>query len=193
MVSFNTPVSASGTTQVDIIVSKVVALATKTLTFYKNAGAVARQGTGAWENVGSYNRFIGGVTKTFYLFTCDIKQTTDLDINTILVPSRVTVDNTIDVLLADAYFMLARQPYSMLDRYPDTVVRLDTMSLDRDYLKFHLVGGVATLEIAETSITSLYPPAGLNKFLTELTTKTSLAGATEQVTVDGGVIVGPDV
>lgn len=195
MVSFNTPISSAGSTQVDVIVSKVVALATRTLTFHKNAGIPARRDTGAWENVESYDRFIGGVTKRFYLFTCDILNTADLEINTILVPSGdVTVTGTsTPVSQANSYFMLARQPYSMLDRYPDTVVRLDTMSLDRDYFKFHLVGGIATLEIAKTSVTSLYPPARLQKFVPENTIKTSLAGATEQVTVDGAVIVGPDV
>ena len=195
MVSFNKSISLSGTTQVDVIVSKVVALATRTLTFQKNANVPARQGTGAWENVESYDRFIGGVTKRFYLFTCDIKQTANIDINTILVPSGdVSVDGiATPVSQTDAYFMLARKPYSMLDRYPDTVVCLDTMSIDRDYLKFHLVGGIATLEIAETSVTSLYPPARLNKFVIEHTIKTPLAGATEQITVDGAVIVGPDI
>lgn len=200
-VVFNTPVALAGTTQVDVIVSKVAALTTRTLTFFKNRDNPARTNTGAWENVDSFSRFVGGTWRTFYIFTFDVLNTVDMDLNTIMVPSidvMVLDDDgagdviATSVLLSSAFFMLARKPYTTLDRYPDICTRLDTLSTDRDYLKYHLVNNVATLEITETSIAALYPPARLVVFDPELTIKTPVAGYTEQIVIDGRVIVGPD-
>lgn len=195
MISFNSPVIVSGTRQVDVIVSKVQAQAQNTLSFFKNIDNPARLSTGAWENVDSFTRFVGGSWKSFYLFTYDVSSTVDLDLNTVLTPSgSVLVNDTVStaIPLSECYFMLAREPYSILDRYPDVSARLDVLTNDRDYLKFYPVNSIATLGITETALEAFYPPARLVKFTPELTIKTTLAGVTDQLVVDGKVIVGPD-
>jgi hypothetical protein len=192
-IMFNSPVTVSGTTQVDVIVSKVQALAQNFLSFFKNVDNPARTTTGSWENVDSFTRLVGGSWKTFYIFTYDVKNTADIALNTILVPTGdVTVTGFVSVPLTGCYFMLAREPYSTLDRYPDISIRLDGLTTDRDYLKYHLVEKVATLQATQTAIEAFYPPARLTKFDPELTIKTALAGESEQLVIDGKVIVGPD-
>jgi hypothetical protein len=193
MVSFNTAVTVTGTTQVDVIVSKVQALSQNFLSFFKNVDNPARTTTGAWENVDSFTRYVGGSWKTFYIFTYDVLSTADIALNTILTPTGdVMVTGSISVPLTECYFMLARKPYTTLDRYPDVSIRLDGLTTDRDFLKYHLVAGVATLEITQTGVVAFYPPARLTKFDPELTIKTATSGVTEQLVIDGKVIIGPD-
>lgn len=196
MISFNTPVVVTSTTQVDVIVSKAVVLTQNFLSFFKNVDNPARTNTGAWENVDSYSRFTGGAWREFYVFTYDVLNTSDIALNTIVVPTGdvLVVDGmtSLAVPLTQCHFMLARQPYSTLDRYTDTTVPLSGLSMDRDYLKYHAVGGVPTLEITETSLVTFFPPARLTRFDPELTIKTPIAGVDEQLVIDGQVIVGPD-
>ena len=196
MISFNTPVIVTSTTQVDVIVSKAQVLTQNLLVFFKNVDNPARTDTGAWENVDSFARFTGGAWVDFYIFTYDVLNTTDIALNTIVVPTGnvLVVDgmNSVELPLSDCHFMLARRPYSVLDRYPDTTVPLAGLSMDRDYLKYHAVGGVPTLEVTETSTVTAFPPARLTRFDPELTIKTALAGVDEQLVIDGQVIVGPD-
>jgi len=192
-IMFNAPVIVTSTTQVDVIVSKVQALAQNFLSFFKNVDNPARTTTGSWENVDSFTRLVGGSWKTFYIFTYDVLNNPDIALNTILVPTGdVMVSGSIAVPLTSCYFMLAREPYSTIDRYPDISIRLDGLTTDRDYLKYHAVEKVAQLQATQTAIEAFYPPARLTKFDPEPTIKTSLAGETEQLVIDGKVIVGPD-
>ncbi len=89
--------------------------------------------------------------------------------------------------------MLAREPYSTIDRYPDTSIRLDGLTAERDFLKYHIVEKMGVLQATRTSIATFYPPARLTKFNPELTIKTPLGGETEQLVIDGKIIIGPDV
>ncbi len=192
-IAFNTPVTVSGTTQVDVIVSKAQALAQNVLTFFKNVDNPARTNTGSWENIDSFTRLVDGSWRTFYIFTYDVKNTPDIALNTILVPTGdVAVTGFVPVPIARCYFMLAREPYSTLDRYPDMSIRLDGLTTERDFLKYHLVEKLATLQATQAAIAAFYPPARLTKFDPEPTIKTTLSGETEQLVIDGKVIVGPD-
>jgi hypothetical protein len=88
--------------------------------------------------------------------------------------------------------MLARRPYSKLDRYTDISVPLDAMGADRDYLKYSEVAGVLTLEVTKTSLQTYFPVAKVVKYNPENTLKTTSTGDAEQLTVDGKTVVGPD-
>jgi hypothetical protein len=194
LISFNSAVQLSGTTQVDVIVSKAASTQVRSITFNFNTEARrllrSKTITGAWENVDSYTRLYLGAQRTYYLFTADISGTTAIDINTLMTPTGVSVSGA-DAPLSSAFLMLARSPYTQVDRYPDTVVRLDSITAP-DYLKFYVSKNVNTLAVTQTASVSLYPPARLHKLSTENTLKTIVQGTTEQVVVDGAVVVGPD-
>jgi hypothetical protein len=196
MVVFNTPVSLGGVTQVDIIVSKAQLLDTTALNFFRNIDSEPRKDKGAWENVSYYDRLLAGVWTRFYLFTCDVLNNLALNPNTIMVPSAplavTDVPPVPSVPLSQIYLLLARQPYTKVDRYPDIQVPFDTFSLERDYFKYHNVEGVPTLEITDTALATFYPAARITKFDYEPTIKTPTAGNEEQIVVDGKVVVGPD-
>jgi len=195
IISFNVPQTVSGTAQVDVIVSKAAVLNTTTLTFFRNTDNEARRDKGAWENVSYLDRLVGGVWKRFYLFTYDVSTSVDLTLNTIMIPSTpILVTDVVpaSVQLSDSELLLARKPYTQLDRYPDIAAKLSDFSIERDFFKYHTVSGVPTLELTDTTLTTFYPPARLTKFQTELTIKTATAGVDEQVVKDGQVVVGPD-
>jgi hypothetical protein len=89
--------------------------------------------------------------------------------------------------------LLARKPYSILDRYPNLSITLDTLSFERDYLKYFVVDGAIVLYVTSTSVSPIYPLFQVQKFTPEKTIQIALAGVSNQVIVDGSVIVGPDV
>jgi len=186
-IKFNSSIVQAGITQVDVIVSKEQASNDVTLTFTRNALDESRVGTGAYENVSYVDRFDETLAaphqRRYYLFHLDLDTATQLSLNSILVsPSTNT----------DAIFLLARSPYSTLDRYTDLVVELSGMDEERDYIKFYAVNSVTTARVTQTAISTIYPPLTLGKFVVEKTIKTQLPGVTEQITIDGAVITGPD-
>jgi len=186
-IKFNSSIVQAGITQVDVIVSKEQASNDVTLTFTRNALDESRAGTGAYENVSYVDRFDETLAaphlRRYYLFHLDLDTATQLSLNSILVsPSTNT----------DAIFLLARSPYSTLDRYTDLVVELSGMDEERDYIKFYAVNSVTTARVTQTAISTIYPPLTLGKFAVEKTIKTQLPGVTEQITIDGAVITGPD-
>jgi hypothetical protein len=177
---FNTPIDAPGVTQVDIVVSKEAASSAVTMTFLRNVADGGR--SGAYENVSYVDRFMEGNWVRYYLFTLDLDDvTSELKLNSILVPQE-----------RDAFFLLARQPYTKVDRYGDIVVALEDLSAERDYIKYYAVDSVTTARVTESALTNLYPPLRFGKFAIESTIKTATAGVEEQLVVDGRVIIGPD-
>lgn len=192
-ISFNTAVVVTSTTQVDVIVSKVQAQTQCLLTFFKNVDNPARTTTGSWENVDCFDRFISGTWKTFYVFTYDVLNTSDIVLNTIMVPTGdVMVSGAGAIPQSSCCFLLAREPYSTLDRYLDACVELSGLTNERDFLKYHIIKDAPVLEVTETAVSAFYPPARLSRFDPELTIKTALGGVDEQLVIDGKVIVGPD-
>lgn len=199
MVFFNTPQTVAGVSQVDVIVSQAVPSTVSTLTFTRVIDDEARAGTGAWENINYVERLVGGVWTPMYLFSVDIEGTVDLTLNTVMVPNTdVLVDTNGDTVsdtvvpLSTILVLLARQPYSQVDRYTSIAVPLDTFTFERDYFKYVAVDGVPTLQITETSLLTFYPPLRLTRYNTELTIQTALPGVEDQLVVDGDLIVGPD-
>lgn len=191
-IKFNSPVMPAGTYQVDVVISKVLLTDTYTLTFTRNQEDPNR--SGAWDNVSYVERFNGTTWQRLYLFTLDLSENTSLlKKDTILYPEGgVFVTGLGTIPATDAFLFLARQPYTKVDRYPDISVPLSTLGPDRDYLKYHAVDGDLRLEVTGTSLQTFFPPSRLSRFNPEGAITTAAPGQSEQVVVDGTVVVGPD-
>lgn len=189
-ISFNETISLPGITQVDVVVSAVATTTTVTLELTRNIDDESRRSLGAWENVDTVSHFTNQ-WRDLNLYSIDFEDATDLKLNTIMTvaSARIGTANVID----SAFILLARSPYSTLDRYTTAAVPLTTLSFDRDYLKFFASAGLPTLQVTETAVASVYPPFRVNRFTVEPTIKAALSGVESQVVLDGSVIVGPDV
>jgi hypothetical protein len=88
--------------------------------------------------------------------------------------------------------LLAHAPYTHIDRHTNLAVPLDSLNFDTQYLKYFVVDGVTVLYVTENSIAPTYPPMVVTKFKVENTIQIATAGVTNQVVVDGALIVGPD-
>lgn len=189
-VSFNSPIPVSGNTQVDVIVSKLVPLETELLVFSLNEGGPTRP-SGAWENI----RQIERLGTTYFLFTHDLSTSSGLTENSILFPGEELTASfqPIPIPLSSCQLLLARKPFTQVDRYPDIVVSLSALDGQGDYLKYHKVDGAMELDVTKQTLTQLYPPGKLVKIAVEETLKEPPGFNDEQLVVDGSVVVGPDV
>jgi hypothetical protein len=190
---FNPTVSLPGITQIDVIITATSTTTQTELTFHRNVSDESRLATGSWENVNYVERFDGINWQKWYLFTLDLTDATELVLNTIMTATAsATVNGTINVPAVNMMLLLARKPYSILDRYTNLVVPLTTLTFERDFLKYFAVNGKAVLYVTETAKQTVYPPLHIIKFNIEKTIQTTLAGVIDQIIVDGSVIVGPD-
>ncbi len=192
-ISFNTEISPTGIYQVDVIVSAAVASTSTTLTFTRQtiSAANARPVLGAWDNV----NYVERLTTKYYLYVLDLSESTTLKLNTILTTAGsaiVTGPVPITLPTSSIKMLLARSPYSQIDRYLNVLAPLENLAGGDGYLKYHVVDGVACLELTKSSVVPTYPLLKATKFNVETTITTALAGVDDQVTVDGSVIVGPD-
>lgn len=198
-VKFNTPVLPVGTYQVDVIVSKMQPAILESLIFNRNKDDPNRINTGAWENVSHIQKFSSTSSswENYYLFTFDVENNVQLNKDTILFPAAsipvVTIGSGGTALYADAAFLLARSPYTKLDRYSNIFVPLSELDSNKDYLKYHSVEEQLRLEVTQTSLQTFFPAARVVKFNLEPTIKTRIAGIDEQVLAEGKIVVGPDV
>jgi hypothetical protein len=194
-IGFNSPITTAGITQVDVIVSAAATTTQAVLTFNRNQYDESRVGTGSWENVSYVQLLRNGTLQNWYLYTLDLGDADQLTLNTIMTADTKAMIGSILVQASNMMFLLARKPFSNLDRYTDVVVPVSTLTFERDYLKYFNVNGAPALYITETALQTVYPvlrlPVG-SRFSTEKTIQTALAGVTDQVVVDGSVIVGPD-
>lgn len=175
---FNTILDSQSTTQVDVVISKEAQASTVELSFIRQ-GDESRASTGAWENVSYVERFVGGVWKKYYLFVLDLGNI-GIPLNSILFPQSI-----------DGFFLMARKPYSQLDRYTDVVVLLQGQS-EADFIKYFVENKQTTAKITSTALQTFFPPLRVTKFTVEKTIRTAIAGVEEQLVVDGRVITGPD-
>jgi len=178
---FNTTLDSPGSTQVDIIVSKEAPASKITLGFSRNQADESRVSLGSWENVSYVDKLVGSTWRRYYLFTLDLDTTADIPLNSILLPSGI-----------EAFFLLAREPYTRLDRYTDVAVLFQGLDQERDYLKYYAENGTTTLKVTSTAISTFFPPLRPGKFTVEKIIKVATAGVEEQLVVDGKVIIGPD-
>lgn len=196
-IKFNSPILPDTTFQVEVIVSKAPAVTTRDLTFNRNSDNDARLSLGAWENVSRIERFTEALgPHSFYLFTFDIKNNSVLTKNTVMYPVGSVFVNTggsvVVAPISDCIFLLSRAPHTKVDRYPDISVNLGSLDASRDYLKYAPINDVLSLSVAETSLSTHFPPSVVHRFNPEGIIKTPVAGEEEQLVVDGGLIIGPD-
>jgi hypothetical protein len=191
-VTFNTAVSLPGITQVDVIVSEASSTVQVPVTFTRNQNDESRQGTGAYENIDFAQLFVGGAWVPFYLFTLDLEDA-GLALNTIITPdTKAKLNGLYDILSSEIYVLLAREPYSQLDRYSTLAVKLSDLSFDEQYLKFYLDAGSKRLDLTSSTVKSVYPPIRFELFNAEHLISTNLPGVTDQIVLDDSVVVGPD-
>ena len=179
-ITFNTAIDQSGAAQIDVIVSKEAATSTVALVFKRNKPDESRANLGAYENVSHADRLTTSWQR-YYMFTYDLDDSI-IPLNSILLPP----ENSTTI------FLLARQPYTQLDRYTSLVLPLADMSAERDYIKFYAVDSITTARATNTALTSIFPPLRIGKFATEKTIKITTVGIEEQLVIDSAVITGPD-
>lgn len=179
---FNTPISGAGVTQLDVIVSKEQASTTVNLEFKRNTQNESRLNLGAFENISFVERFENGSWVKYWLFTLDIDSATNLPLNSIL-----TTNNS-----NSGFFLLARPPYSSLDRYANLIIPLSRLDSDLAYINFFLRNGEISAQVSSEAIELVFPPLRFGKFVAEPTLKKRLQGVSEQIVIDGDVIIGPD-
>lgn len=179
-VVFASVIDLPGVTQVDVIVSKDEAPDAYDLVFRRNVQDESRRGTGAYENVDSVTWMVGGAWVTYNLFTLDLDRI-GVPLNTILVPRDT-----------DAMLLLARRPYTQLDRYTTAAIPLRGMDEEVEYLKYYAVDELPTLRATSESLLQVFPPMRLSKFAVEPPISRATPGVAEQIVVDGKVITGPD-
>lgn len=188
---FNSPVEVSGTSQVDVVVSQPEALQEVPLAFTRNTGSVLLPPS-AWRNVSHIHRL--APARTYYLFTHEVSGSSGIPSNSILFPaSSVMLSNSETVNLDESHLLLAREPYAQTDRYVDLFVKLGDLDGQGDYLKYSPVDGIQELQVTERTITTSYPPGRVVKFSPEPILTEPPGSSMEQVTVDGRVVVGPDL
>ena len=191
-ISFNTPIALSGITQVDVVVSAAAQTSTIPLRLLRQQSDESRLTLGSWENVDAVQSVINSSVKTLNLYSIDLEEATTLKLNTIMTVASAKIGNT-TLDLSQVFILLAREPYSQLDRYLSLVVPLSSLGFDRDYLKYFVVDGKSVVYIPQTAATSVYPPLSVTKFTVEKTIQKALSGVTNQVVLDSAVIVGPDL
>jgi hypothetical protein len=191
-IGFNTPVSLPGINQVDVIVSQVSAGTQKTISFTRNVSDESRLGTGSWENIDYVQIHTGYDWANFYLFTFDIKSSAVLKLNSVLTVDSMRL-NGVPLELPRGTLLLSRKPYSTLDRYTNLGVYLSKLTSANNFLKYHSKDSIPVLELTSTTPEPIYPLMRVSKFNVEKTVKTSLPGVSNQILIDGSVIVGPDI
>ncbi len=204
---FNSPVEVESTTQVDVIVSKFMVANTYKIAFIRNIDDDSRNLNEGWNNVSYVDRIDEtGANARYYLFTLDLADS-QFPVNLILSPTGnvfvyPTTDDAmlppplspVEVLPQEAVLMLfSRAPYTKVDRYLSTVCQLSDLDETRDYLKLTPSDDGQLMLITKSSLKTIFPPLVPTTFNQEKTIQTVSAGQSEQLVVDGSVIVGPDV
>lgn len=193
-VSFNEIISNPGVTQVDVVVSKAVPSTEIQVPFNRNTDNESRLSLGAWENISVLKVLdSNGAWADWSLYTIDLDTlSTFIKLNSIFTISEAK-QNGSAVPLTSIKMVLARKPYSQLDRYLNLSIPLIELNAGVGYLKYSVIDRVPVLLANSAAIVPNYPPFKVQKFNVERTIKTFLPGVSNQVIVDTPVIVGPDV
>lgn len=195
-IRLNQTISFSGISQVDVIVSPIIVITQIEIPFNRNKNDESRISSGSWENVDSISIFNGARWDQYYLFSLDLSDLigiNGLNINTILsICTSVMLDEVFNIQISDVQILLAREPYSILDRYSNLTIPLSNFGFDSEYLKYFVLDKKIVLHVTETAVSTLYPLMKISKFSPEKTIQTALVGVTNQIILDGTVIVGPD-
>lgn len=193
-VSFNEIISNPGVTQVDVVVSKAVPSTEVQVPFVRNTDDESRLLLGAWENVSALKVLeADGAWTDWSLYSIDLDTlSTLIKLNSIFTVLSASQSGTV-VPLSNIKMVLARKPYSQLDRYINLCIPLSELNSSSSYLKYTAADRVPVLLATSTAITPNYPPFKVQKFNVERTIKTFLPGNSSQVIADTTVVIGPDV
>lgn len=175
---FNEAITAPGTTQVDVIVSKARNLNGFSVLFKRQVEDESRVAKGAFENVASVERLVNGVWATYHLYRADFSSES-FGPNSIVVP-----------VGEDQFFLLANPPFTARDRFNSVVADFSSFSIERDYIKVEVENGQAQAKCPTSVLTSVFPLLKFNLFSGE-TLVDSLVGNDEAVMISNDFIVGP--
>jgi len=190
----NGGISNSGTSQVDVIVSKDEEEKTFDLVFLKSSNEEDRIKIDAWENVDAIQVFKNGQFLNHGVYYCDI--TDNINLNTLFVASKLKyVQNNIPVVTntSDVIFLLAQKPFSQIDRLVNAVYPIANMNFDDSYFKFVAVNTKPSLLANQSQIKYSFPHIRVLKFNKEKTLKDAINGIDGILKIDGTQTVGPDV
>lgn len=160
-VLFGAPVT--GTSQIDVVVTKAVAPSALTLTFTRAVSDEARVGTGAWEGVGLVRSPAVGDRALFYCDFSEIAATLPLDVKLRLDPAAppavrdtpVSAPTTLPV--SQLSLLLSRaKVHTTIDRL--LAVWVPLAALGTEYLVTKLLDGTRALLVTERAVASLFPP-----------------------------------
>lgn len=184
-ITYNT--YASSTIFVKVLVFTAEETISKTLTFKKNVQGLS---TSAWSNVDKVT-FLG---QEFELFTC--QSLAGLDLN-----SRLTVDGakigSTNIPLDEMHFLLAQEPFHVVDRITSRSIRADHLDSSVQHLKYQLVSKVPRLLVTSMAIGDIFPavaPLVVFNQKTENAITTSVADDTSlnlNITSNNKYILGP--
>lgn len=195
-IKFNSEVQVVGQTQVDIVVSKFQPSVKRYLTFVRNSGSSTLEG--AWDGIRFIEKFQEGPNEwaRFMTYTCDLNALDAIPLN-----SQFTIGASIEIPFINAafqvnrgFFVLARAPYSSIDKRHNVIIPLETIS-ERDHLKYFVEDNKRVIKIVETAVEEVYPLLktppeskidGVNLI------KRQLAGSDPAHELDGNIVIGPD-
>lgn len=195
-IRFNSEIVVSKQSQVDIVISKYAPAIKKYLPFVRNSKAVNL--VGAWNDIRFIERFQEGKNEwvRYMTYTCDLSKITDLPLNShFTLADSISVPPINAVLPASAgAFLLARPPFSAIDRCHNVIIPFNTIS-ERDHLKFFLEDNKKVIKIVTSAVEEVYPLIKTppdSKISGVTLIKKQIIGSDSASLLDGKIIVGPD-
>lgn len=188
----------TGTSQVDVIVTKASQSSATTITFSRVIDDEDRVGSGAWEGVDYVTNPVVG---DWVLFYCDFQELSSrfvagsgLDVK--LKYSSATVkdfEGGPEYTVTFAALLLARtKVYTELDRQRAKCIPINNLTTNTDYLMVKLVDGVRSMLVTENSAVDLFPVLDVVRFKAPKLVKANLTGNESSAELDNVIINGPD-
>lgn len=188
----------TGTTQVDVIVSKASASSETSIVFSRMIDDESRVGTGAWEGI---DFVTNPVVEDWVLFYCDFKEiassfATNIGMDVKLRYTSATVkdfDTGPEYTVTFAALLLSRtKVHTALDRQRAKCIPLKSLNTDTDYLMVKVVDGVRSMLVTENSAVDLFPVLEAIRFGTPALVKLNLIGNANSAELDNNIINGSD-
>jgi hypothetical protein len=188
----------TGTTQVDVIVSKATAANTTQIVFSRMIDDESRVGTGAWEGV---DYVTNPVIEDWALFYCDFKEISSVFVNGVGLDVKLRFDSasikdyesgpTYPVTFS-AMLLSRTKVYTPIDRQRAKCVPLKNLNTDTDYLVVKTVDGVRSMLVTEASSVDVFPLLEAVRFKAPKLVKSQLRGNDGSAELDNQIINGPD-
>lgn len=138
---------ASSSIFVKILVYAPVTTVSRELVFNRN---VQNLSTSAWSNIEK----VKAQGEEYTLFTCTDLST--IDLKTRMNVSGLSVAGATHQL-GDAFFLLAQDPFGVLDRIETRVIRLSALVNDANYLRYNVIANENKVLVTSNSISDVFP------------------------------------